>query len=269
VVDPRSSKEVLMKGGGARIVRLRTMWGRRVRTGAVGVATIAAVSVLMAACESSDDVRIRSVYGEPSWRLLELGINTCNADLSADVEETAEEVRIRVHAENNTTADCADGMRVTLDDALGNRRVIDDRTGEELRVSSRLADPGVAGIGDPVRDGDFTLTVTAVGGEGPPSFGGQQPSFLEPQVQLVLVYVTVRNDGDSPGSFAEAYQYLIDGDGRKSEGYIDGGDLFLADINPGNTVEGVLVFDIASDTVPAWIELHASPVSGGVTVLLG
>ena len=88
---------------------LRTKWGPR--TGAVGAATTAAVSVLMAACESSDDVRIRSVYGEPSSRSLELGINTCNADLSTEVEETAEEVRIRVHAENNTTADCADGMR--------------------------------------------------------------------------------------------------------------------------------------------------------------
>jgi hypothetical protein len=113
------------------------MWGPRIRTGAVGVATIAAVLVLMVACESSDDVRIRGVDGEPSWRLLGLGINTCNADLSADVEETAEEVRIRVHAENNTTADWADGMRVALDDdALGNRRVIDDHTGEELRVTS-------------------------------------------------------------------------------------------------------------------------------------
>ncbi|HET6754126.1 MAG TPA: hypothetical protein VFH23_09270, partial [Jiangellaceae bacterium] len=113
----------LMPGGGARIVRLRSMWGRRVRTGAVGVATIAAVVVLMVACESSDDGRIRSVSGEPSWRLLGLGIDTCNADLSADVEETAEEVRIRVHAENNTTDDCGDLLQVTLDDALGNRRV--------------------------------------------------------------------------------------------------------------------------------------------------
>jgi hypothetical protein len=48
------SEEVLMHGG-ARIVRLRSMWGRRVRTGAVGVATIAAVLVLMTACESSGD----------------------------------------------------------------------------------------------------------------------------------------------------------------------------------------------------------------------
>jgi hypothetical protein len=260
-----------MPGGGARIVRLRSMWGRRVRTGAVGVATIVAVLVLTAACESSDDVRIRDVDGKPTWRLLSLGINTCNADLSAEVEETAEEVRIRVHAENTTgdSGDCRDLLRVTLDDALGNRRVIDDRTGEELRVVYPQADPGVAGIGDPVRDGDFTFTVTAVGGKGPPFLGGQ-PSFLEPQVKLVFVYVTVRNDGSSPGSFAEDYQYLTDGDGRKSEGYLDRGDLSLAaDINPGDTVEGVLVFDIASDTVPAWIELHASRFSGGVTVLLG
>jgi Domain of unknown function (DUF4352) len=199
--------------------------------------------------------------------LLSLGINTCNADLSADVEETAEEVRIRVHAENNTTADCADGMRVTLDDALGNRRVIDDRTGAELRVVSPLANPGAAGIGDPVRDGGFMFTVTAVE-DGPPVLR-RPDGFVQPRGRFVLVSVTVRNDGTSPGSFAEEDQYLIDGERRKSEGYIDGGDLFLADINPGNTVGGVLVFDIASDAVPAWIELHASPSSGGVTVALG
>jgi hypothetical protein len=98
-------------------------------------ATIAAGLVLVAACESSDvDVRIRSVTGEPSSRSLSLGTATCNADLSADVEETAEEVRIRVHAENNTTNDCRDYMRLALDDALGDRSLIDDRTGEELRV---------------------------------------------------------------------------------------------------------------------------------------
>jgi hypothetical protein len=96
-------------------------------------ATIAAVLVLMTACESSD-VDVRSVIGEPSSHLLSLGTATCNADLSADVEETAEEVRIRVHAENDTRNDCRDFIRVTLDDALGDRSVIDERTGEELRV---------------------------------------------------------------------------------------------------------------------------------------
>jgi hypothetical protein len=156
---------------------------------------------------------------------------------------------------------------VTLDDALGDRRVIDDRTGEELRIVSPLAEPGAAGIGDPVRHGDFTFTVTAVE-DGPPYLGGP-PTFLQPRGQFVLVHVTVRNDGASPRLFAEEYQYLIDDAGQRSEGYIDRGDLFQADINPGNTVEGTLVFDMASDAVPAWIELHASPSSGGFWVALG
>jgi hypothetical protein len=61
------TEEALMPGG-LGIVSLRTMWAPRIRTGAVGAAaTIAAVLVLMTACESSDvDIRIRSVTGEPS-----------------------------------------------------------------------------------------------------------------------------------------------------------------------------------------------------------
>jgi hypothetical protein len=236
---------------------------------AVGVATVGAVLVLMAACESSDDVRISGVDGEPLSRTLSLGINTCNADLSTEVEETAEEVRIRVHAENNTTGDCRDSIRVTLDDDLGNRRVIDDRTGEELRVASRLAEPGVASIDDPVQVGDFTLTVTAIE-DGRQSLGGP-PATRVPRGQFVLVYFTVRNDVLSPSLFAEEYQYLTDGDGRKHEGYIrrNRGDLFQADINSGDTVAGVLVFDIASGAEPLSIELHASKYSNGVRVLLG
>jgi Domain of unknown function (DUF4352) len=255
--------------GGARIVRLRAMSWPRVRAGAVGIATIAAVLVLMAACVavSDDDVRIGDVSGEPSSRVLSFGINTCNADLSAVVEETAEEVRIRVHAENDTTDDCGDSMRLTLDADLGNRRVIDDRTGEELRVSSRLAEPGVAGPGDPVQVGFFTLTVTAVE-DGRQSLGGP-PAISVPRGQFVLVSVTVHNDVLAPARFAVEYQYLFDGDRRKYEGAIDRGGLFQADINPGDTVEGVLVFDIPSDTEPLSIELHDSPSSDGVTVLLG
>jgi hypothetical protein len=86
----------------------------------------------------------------------------------------------------------------------------------------------------------------------------------------VLVYFTVHNDVLSPSPFPEEYQYLFDGDGRKYEGHIaDRGDLFPAVINPGDTVAGVLVFDIPSDAEPLSIELHDSQYSDGVTVLLG
>ena len=108
--------------------------GPRIRIDSVGVATIFAALVLMAACVDVSGPRIHIVNAEPSSSSLVLGLDTCNADLSADVEETAEEVRIRVYAENDTPDDCADGIQLTLDDALGNRRVINDRTGEQLDV---------------------------------------------------------------------------------------------------------------------------------------
>jgi hypothetical protein len=38
---------------------------------------------------------------------------------------------------------------------------------------------------------------------------------------------------------------------------------FLEDINPGNSVNGILVFDIPKNAEPTRIELHDSPFSGG------
>ncbi|WP_152193177.1 DUF4352 domain-containing protein [Georgenia satyanarayanai] len=37
---------------------------------------------------------------------------------------------------------------------------------------------------------------------------------------------------------------------------LDWSDTFLNDINPGNTVEGIVVFDIPADAQPAAIELR-------------
>lgn len=49
---------------------------------------------------------------------------------------------------------------------------------------------------------------------------------------------------------------------------IEDNEVFLNEINPGNTVKGVLVFDMPKGTTPASIELHDSMLSGGVTVSL-
>ncbi|MBK5248977.1 MAG: DUF4352 domain-containing protein, partial [Actinomycetales bacterium] len=50
---------------------------------------------------------------------------------------------------------------------------------------------------------------------------------------------------------------------------IEGNDTFFTEINPGNTVEGTIVFDVPADAVPATLELHDSMFSGGVSVTLG
>lgn len=46
------------------------------------------------------------------------------------------------------------------------------------------------------------------------------------------------------------------------------GSTWYSDINPGNSVEGVIVFDVAKDVTPAIAELHDSSFSNGVKVAL-
>ena len=46
----------------------------------------------------------------------------------------------------------------------------------------------------------------------------------------------------------------------------DGGDTLFTEINPGNTLTGVIVFDIPENAGLARVELHDSAFSGGVSV---
>lgn len=129
------------------------------------------------------------------------------------------------------------------------------------------------GIGDAVRDGKFEFTVTQV--ETGVSEVGDEYLSEQAQGQFVLVHMTVANIGDRAQMLDGSNQTLLDTEGREHSAsstaaiYLDGSDTFLNDINPGNVVEGIVVFDIPADAVPASIELHDSMFSGGVTVSLG
>ncbi|ARU51094.1 hypothetical protein CBR64_05905 [Cellulosimicrobium cellulans] len=133
--------------------------------------------------------------------------------------------------------------------------------------------PAAVGIGVPVRDGKFEFTVTSVE-PGVPSVGDQYLS-QEAQGQYVLVRMTVKNIGDEAQMFTGGNQQLTDTEGRTHESdttaaiYLGDANSFLTDINPGNAVEGVVVFDIPADAVPATLSLHDSMFSGGVEVSLG
>lgn len=129
-----------------------------------------------------------------------------------------------------------------------------------------------AGIGTPVRDGKFEFTVTEVQPGvteiGDEYFGEQA------QGQFVLVRLTASNIGDEAQTLFGDNQTLVDEQGREHSAntmaalYLDDNDTFANEINPGNTVQGTIVFDIPVDAVPASIELHDSAFSGGVTVSL-
>jgi hypothetical protein len=130
-----------------------------------------------------------------------------------------------------------------------------------------------AGIGTPVRDGKFEFTVTGV--EPGVARIGDDMFGQDAQGQFLLVHVTVTNIGEEAQYFDGSSQKLTDAQGRTHSAdtgaaiYLGDAQSFLNQINPGNSVQGTVVFDVPADAAPASVELHDSPFSGGVEVTLG
>lgn len=128
------------------------------------------------------------------------------------------------------------------------------------------------GVGSPVRDGKFEFTVTKVK-TGVKSVGDQ---YLSKQAQgsFVLISVTVKNIGDKAQTMFDDNQKLRDADGREFSAdteaaiHLKNNDLWLKEVNPGNTATGTLIYDMPAGATPASLELHDSAFSGGVTVSL-
>ncbi|MBO0898947.1 DUF4352 domain-containing protein [Cellulomonas sp. zg-ZUI199] len=134
-------------------------------------------------------------------------------------------------------------------------------------------EPAAAGIGTPVRDGKFEFTVTAI--EPGVARIGSDVLGKDAQGQFTLVHVTVTNIGDEAQYFDGSSQKLVDAQGRTHSAdtsaaiYLGDAESFLNQINPGNSVQGTVVFDLPADATPASLELHDSMFSGGVTVTVG
>ncbi len=131
---------------------------------------------------------------------------------------------------------------------------------------------GSAAVGDRVSDGQFTFIVKSVKC-GKESIG--EGMFKEEaQGEYCLVTMTVKNTGNEPQLMDSSSQYLFIGQ-RKYSASTDAllaidesQNFFLEEINPGNSVRGVVVFDIPKGAQPDRLELHDSPFSGGVTVTI-
>jgi len=143
---------------------------------------------------------------------------------------------------------------------------------EEQPAEEPVVEEAAPGVGTAVRDGKFEFTVTSV--ETGVATVGDEYLNEQAQGQFVLVHVTVTNIGDAAQMFDGSSQKLVDTAGREHSAdssaaiYLGDSNSFLTDINPGNSVEGTVVFDIPADAVPATISLHDSFFSGGVEVAL-
>ncbi|RAO27762.1 hypothetical protein PSN13_05650 [Micromonospora saelicesensis] len=146
-------------------------------------------------------------------------------------------------------------------------------SGDEGGAKAEEKPAKTAKIGQPARDGKFEFTVKSskcgVAKIGSDMLGQKA------QGQFCLVTVNVKNIGKEAQMFDGSSQKAYAADG--TEYSADTGaaiyanknaETFLNDINPGNQVNGVVVFDIPKNVKLTKLELHDSMFSGGVTVAL-
>jgi eukaryotic-like serine/threonine-protein kinase len=155
---------------------------------------------------------------------------------------------------------------LVLANGLGDR----DRPAGRERQAGRAGVAAAPGLREPARDGQFEFVVRSV------RCGlrrvGPAPARRTPQGRFCLVAVSVANVGGEARNFAADQQRLFGADGRRhavdTAATAVGGGLGLLHVlvNPGNRVEGTLVYDVPPRMRPARMELHDSPFSRGVTV---
>ncbi|WP_461142690.1 DUF4352 domain-containing protein, partial [Spelaeicoccus albus] len=169
-------------------------------------------------------------------------------------------------ADTSSSAHQNDDANAAAHDAAGNKPAA-------KKPAAKKKAPAMAQIGDSVTSGHFKFTVTKVQ-KGVSRVGD---SYLgeKAQGQFVLVSVKVTNVGDSSEMFMGSEQKLFDKAGKEYSAddeagiYLDESNSFLEDINPGNTVNGTIVFDVPKTITPKYIEFSGALFSSSVKVALG
>lgn len=167
---------------------------------------------------------------------------------------------------NNSAASSSDRNADTNDDGGdGDAAVVDAADGKEAEEPEadepeEAEEPAESapGVGDTVSTGNFDVTITSVDAE--VGLIGNEHFNAEAAGQFVLVHVSVTNTGNEAEHFRASEHKLIDEQDRQhSESsdawYYDGETFAFTEVNPGNTVEGALIYDIPADSVPTAIDL--------------
>jgi hypothetical protein len=126
-----------------------------------------------------------------------------------------------------------------------------------------------SGSGAQASDGGLTFAVTGV--ETAPSVQSQDaPVEQTAQGEYAIVHLTVSNSGDQPATFVGTFQKLKAGGTTFSiddvaTAYLNG---TMAQLNPGDTSDVAIAFDVPPGTTPESLEVHGDPISAGVEVPL-
>lgn len=151
---------------------------------------------------------------------------------------------------------------------------------EAVNESSSSATDGnsqpaeTVGLGEPARDGKFEFTVSAVNC-GETVLGTNEFLQAKAKGEFCVLDLTIQNIGDEPQTLFADNQYVFNDKGQKYSYASDAvgaledvTDIWLEEINPGNTVKGKLPFDVPKGTKLIEAQLHDSTFSNGVKVKL-
>ena len=144
----------------------------------------------------------------------------------------------------------------------------DPETGSEAGVEAPTLENQASSVGQAVRDGNFEFVVTGVDRAAvvaDPEFPDLQKAAAG---EFVMVNMKVTNVGAEPKTFFASFNTLSDGSTEftsDDEAWIYLGNT-LADLNPGDSIDTAVVFDVPVGTDPESIELHDGPFSEGVVV---
>ena len=127
-----------------------------------------------------------------------------------------------------------------------------------------------AAMGEPVRDGDFSFVVTDV--QRMDAVVNPEHPDIEKTAQgeFVVVQLTVTNAGAEPQTYSGSFTTLFDGSTvykSDDEAWLYFGQL-PPRLNPGDSVDTAVVFDVPKGAEVHSIELHDGAGSTGVTVNL-
>jgi hypothetical protein len=137
----------------------------------------------------------------------------------------------------------------------------------EQSAEEESANPG---IGEPAADGKFNFVVNGV--DCSATQLGDQYFGTTAQGQFCIVDVTITNIGNKAQSFFGDNATLFNAAGQEFSAdteaaiYLPDSSSLYEEINPGNTLNSKVVFDVPAGTAPTSIELHDSAFSGGITV---
>ena len=192
---------------------------------------------------------------------------------AADVDAPAEPAAAEEEAADDQAAQEKAAQEKAAEEKAATAQAEEEKAAEQKAADEKAAEEAAAaspGINDPASDGMFKFVVTEV--ETGLSTIGEGFTEEEAQGQFVVIHLSVTNVGDKAQTVYDGAQVLIDDQGRQHETscaaiWLDEG-LWLDAITPGNSMDGILVYDIPQDAVPTSLELHDSLFSGGVTVSL-